>query len=81
MRSDTDHAFAVTRGDASGDHVLGVVTRLAGSVHGWDDHEISVPSGTWTDLLTGRTVTSEGTVALAGILDRLPVALLTRTDG
>ena len=79
VRTDTDHAFAVARGDASGDHVVTVVTRLAGSLDGWGDHEIAVPTGAWTDLLTGRAVVSDGTVGLAGILDRLPVALMTRT--
>ena len=79
VRTDTDHAFAVARGDASGDQVVTVVTRLSGSLDGWGHHKIAVPAGPWTDLLTGRAVVSDGTVALAGILDRLPVALLTRT--
>ena len=79
VRTDTDHAFAVARGDASGDQVVTVVTRLSGSLDGWGRHEIAVPAGPWTDLLTGRAVMSDGTIALAGILDRLPVALLTRT--
>ena len=79
VRTDSDHAFAVARGDSSGDHVVAVVTRLAASLHAWADERLALPAGTWTDLLTGRALESDGEVTLARILDRLPVALLTRT--
>jgi (1->4)-alpha-D-glucan 1-alpha-D-glucosylmutase len=79
LRTGTDHAFAVARGDDSGDQVVAVVTRLAASLEDWGDHALTLPAGQWTDLLTGRPVDSTGQVKLAGILDHLPVALLTRT--
>ena len=79
VRTDSDHAFAVARGDSSGDHVVAVVTRLAASLDAWGDERLALPPGTWTDLLTGRALESDGEVPLARILDRLPVALLTRT--
>jgi (1->4)-alpha-D-glucan 1-alpha-D-glucosylmutase len=79
VRTDSDHAFAVARGDSSGDHVVAVVTRLAASLDAWTDERLALPAGTWTDLLTGRAVESDGEVSLARRLDRLPVAFLTRT--
>jgi (1->4)-alpha-D-glucan 1-alpha-D-glucosylmutase len=79
LRTGTDHAFAVARGDGAGDQVVAVVTRLAASLDGWGDHALALPAGRWTDLLTGRSLDSTGEAALAGILDRLPVALLTRS--
>jgi len=79
VRTDTAHAFAVARGDSSGDQVVAVVTRLAASLDAWGSAVVAVPAGRWTDRLTGRAVDSDGEVPLAGILDRLPVALLTKT--
>jgi (1->4)-alpha-D-glucan 1-alpha-D-glucosylmutase len=79
VRTGTRHVFAVARGDSSGDYVVAVVTRLAGSLDGWGDEAVAVPPGRWTDRLTGRAVDSDGDVPLGGILDRLPVALLVRT--
>ncbi len=70
----TGHALAVGRGDDSL-HVVAVVTRLAGSLDGWLDETVELPAGDWTDLLTGRPFAG-GVVPLAGMLDRLPVALL-----
>jgi (1->4)-alpha-D-glucan 1-alpha-D-glucosylmutase len=78
-RSDSEHAYAIARGDSSGDQVVGVVTRLPATLHAWSDAGLAVPAGTWTDLLTGRVVTSEGQVLLARIMDRMPVALLARS--
>ena len=79
VRTDTAHAFAVARGDSSGDQVVAVVTRLAASLDGWGAAAVAVPAGRWTDRLMRRAVDSDGAVPLAGILDRLPVALLTKT--
>jgi (1->4)-alpha-D-glucan 1-alpha-D-glucosylmutase len=79
VRSDDDHAFAVARGDSSGEHVVAVVTRLSASLAGWGSAGLALPAGAWTDRLTGRAVESDGAVPLAAILERLPVALLTRT--
>ena len=80
-RSDSEHGYAIARGDSSGDQVVGVVTRLPATLHAWGDAGLAVPAGTWTDLLTGRVVSSEGQVPLARILDRMPVALLVRSHG
>jgi maltooligosyltrehalose synthase len=55
------------------------VTRLAASLDGWGAAAVAVPAGRWTDRLMRRAVDSDGAVPLAGILDRLPVALLTKT--
>jgi (1->4)-alpha-D-glucan 1-alpha-D-glucosylmutase len=79
LRTGTEHAFAVARGDSSGDQVIAVATRLAASLEGWADEALAVPPGRWTDGLTGRVVDSDGEVTLDRILDRLPVALLVRT--
>jgi (1->4)-alpha-D-glucan 1-alpha-D-glucosylmutase len=78
VRTGNPHAYAVARGDRSGDHVVAVVTRLGASAHPAGDG-VAVPAGAWTDVLTGRDVTSDGELRLTRILDRLPVALLTRT--
>lgn len=60
-----------------------VATRLAAAVDrlgGWADHSVALPDGDWFDVLTERAV-SGGVVDVAGILDRLPVALLVRAQG
>jgi (1->4)-alpha-D-glucan 1-alpha-D-glucosylmutase len=79
IRTGDPHAFAVARGDDTGDRVVAVVTRLADSLVGWGEATLALPQGTWTDLLTRREVPSSGEVPLAGILVDLPVALLTRS--
>jgi len=72
-----EHALAVARGDAAGVHVVAVVTRLAGSLVGWDDATVDLPPGEWDDALTGHRFTG-GKVPLATLLSELPVALLSR---
>jgi (1->4)-alpha-D-glucan 1-alpha-D-glucosylmutase len=70
------HAVAYRRGE----DVAVVVTRLPVGLArrgGWDATTVTLPAGTWTDVLTGR----EATGALADLLAELPVALLTRTAG
>jgi (1->4)-alpha-D-glucan 1-alpha-D-glucosylmutase len=59
-------------------HVVALVTRAphrlaAGG--GWGDATVTLPEGEWRDELTGRVLTG-GTVAVAGVLADLPVALL-----
>lgn len=79
----TGNALAVGRGDESGVQVVAVVTRLAVSLArygGWREHTASLPSGRWTDLLTGRGVDG-GAASLATLLPDLPVALLLRSPG
>lgn len=43
---------------------------------GWGNTTLTVPEGTWTEVLTGRTVS--GTVAVDGLLSCFPTALLIR---
>jgi len=73
-----EHAVAVGRGDATGVHVVAVVTRLAGSLTGWDDVVVDLPPGDWDDVLTGQPFTG-GALPLSTLLSDLPVALLVRT--
>ncbi|MDQ1626214.1 MAG: (1-_4)-alpha-D-glucan 1-alpha-D-glucosylmutase, partial [Actinomycetota bacterium] len=73
----TPHALAFTRGG----HVATVVTRLAHSLSragGWDGATITLPPGTWTDVLSGRS--HAGGTGLAEMTDLLPAALLVRAD-
>lgn len=70
-----EHALAVGRGDATGVRVVAVVTRLAGSLTGWDDASVDLPPGEWDDVLTGRRFPG-GEVSLSALLSDLPVALL-----
>jgi (1->4)-alpha-D-glucan 1-alpha-D-glucosylmutase len=59
-----------------------VVTRLPVALDrhgGWAGHTLTLPEGSWRDVITGRTV-SGGPCRLADLLDRFPVALLA-ADG
>jgi (1->4)-alpha-D-glucan 1-alpha-D-glucosylmutase len=68
------HAVAYLRGE----EVAVVVPRLVLGLDGdWGDTEVELPSGTWVDALGGAS--GEGTVGLAGLLARFPVAVLRRT--
>jgi (1->4)-alpha-D-glucan 1-alpha-D-glucosylmutase len=73
------HAVAFDRGG-----VVAVATRLPVALEaagGWQETALRLPTGAWQDLLTGaRHVADAGGLRLAPVLDRLPVALLTR-DG
>jgi len=76
------HAVTFARTAAGVPLVTVVATRLAASVDrlgGWADHTVAVPEGRWRDALTGRAVDG-GVTGVAGLLDRLPVALLVRED-
>ncbi len=60
--------------------VISVATRLPVALArygGWGEHTVALPTGTWTDLLTGRQVAG-GSARLAELLSDLPVALLKR---
>jgi (1->4)-alpha-D-glucan 1-alpha-D-glucosylmutase len=71
-----DHAIAYQRGEG----LVVVATRLPaglGAIGGWGSTTLTLPTGEWTDVLTGDVV--DGTEArLASVLDRYPVALLVR---
>jgi (1->4)-alpha-D-glucan 1-alpha-D-glucosylmutase len=85
-----DHALAFARTSAGADRpdLAVVATRLPiglADAGGWADTVVALPSGpgTWTDRLTGRAVAPDSadglTLAhLAEVLDRYPVAVLTR---
>ncbi|MGK2350934.1 malto-oligosyltrehalose synthase [Cutibacterium sp. V947] len=77
----TGHAVAFARGiDDEPPTAITVATRLAGALEGrsgWADHQIVLPEGTFTDVITGKTRRG-GTVKLADLLDHMPVALLAR---
>ncbi|MGI8433327.1 MAG: malto-oligosyltrehalose synthase [Nocardioidaceae bacterium] len=57
-----------------------VTTRapLAQQRTGWAAARISLPDGSWTDLLASRPPVTGGEVAVADLLTELPVALLLR---
>jgi (1->4)-alpha-D-glucan 1-alpha-D-glucosylmutase len=71
------HAVAFDRGG-----VVAVATRLPvglAGLGGWQETALRLPTGAWRDLLTGaRHVADAEGLRLAPVLDRLPVALLTR---
>ena len=53
--------------------------RAEAAADGWGRTRLQLPIGAWRDLLTGARVVSDADGArLAQLLDRLPVALLTR---
>jgi (1->4)-alpha-D-glucan 1-alpha-D-glucosylmutase len=80
LATTTGNAVAVGRGDAEGVQVVAVLTRLAVSLAGyggWHEHTVSLPDGSWRDLLSERTVEG-GPARLADLLANRPVALLVR---
>jgi (1->4)-alpha-D-glucan 1-alpha-D-glucosylmutase len=69
-----EHVIAFTRGEG----VMTIVPRhtvLLAGAGGWRDTSIALP-GSWRSVLDGRAHT--GTVAVADLLDAMPVALLVR---
>jgi (1->4)-alpha-D-glucan 1-alpha-D-glucosylmutase len=62
---------------ARSDRVVTVVPLRAFDTerHGWGDDEVALPTGDWTNVLTGQQVTSN---RLADLLSEFPVALLVR---
>jgi len=79
LATGTPHAVGFLRGP----DVAAVVTRFPtalASTGGFGGAVLHLPVGTWTDLLTGAVVAAgQAGAPLAGLLARLPVALLTRT--
>jgi (1->4)-alpha-D-glucan 1-alpha-D-glucosylmutase len=73
-----DHLLACRRGA----DVVTLVTRLPVGLArrgGWGDTTLTLPAGTWTDRLTGRSHT--GAIRIGETLTTLPVALLARQEG
>ncbi|MGD0118188.1 MAG: malto-oligosyltrehalose synthase, partial [Candidatus Binatus sp.] len=71
-----DHVVAFMRGDSVIAIAPRLVTKLAGN---WRDTEVDLPSGNWTNHLTGERLHG-GPMRLADLMRRFPVALLAR-DG
>ena len=71
-----EHLVVFMRGGSA----ITVAPRLVLGLNGdWADTAIEVPEGQWRNELTGEDVT-EGSVPLAGLLRKFPVALLARKD-
>lgn len=69
-----DHVVAFVRGES----VVMIVPRLAAKLGGdWRDTEVELPSGEWTNHLTGERIRNSR-VRLADLMRRFPVALLSR---
>ncbi len=71
-----EHCVAFARGGG----VVAVATRLARGLEaaaGWGETVLSLPAGTWREVLTGGSY--EGPVRLAELLGAGPVALLVRS--
>jgi (1->4)-alpha-D-glucan 1-alpha-D-glucosylmutase len=71
-----NHVVAFRRGD----DVLVAVTRWTVPLEqsGWGDTALTLPDGSWTDVLTGAVVS--GATPATKLFAELPVALLERTD-
>ena len=69
-----DHVVAFMRGES----VIAVAPRLVVKLGGdWRDTVVDIPTGDWTNLLTGEALRG-GPTPLAGLLRRFPVALIAR---
>jgi (1->4)-alpha-D-glucan 1-alpha-D-glucosylmutase len=72
---------AVGRGPGDEVTVIAAVTRHQGLLDrsgGFGAATVAIPPGDWVDELTGRTVTSDGHVRIALLVQDYPVALLVR---
>ena len=74
--SKADHVVAFIRGQEAVTVAVRLPIKLGDS---WGDTTVLLPAGTWTNLLTNEPV-PEGTVRLADLLKRFPVALLAREN-
>jgi (1->4)-alpha-D-glucan 1-alpha-D-glucosylmutase len=76
VEGSTEHVVGFVRGE----DVACLVTRAPARLRedgGWGSRTLSLPEGTWTDVLTGATHTG-GTLVCADVFAALPVALLER---
>jgi (1->4)-alpha-D-glucan 1-alpha-D-glucosylmutase len=69
-----DRIVAFSRGGT----VATVVPRLARAIEDWSDTAVTLPAGRWRDTLTDDAW--DGSVRIARLLARFPVALLERTE-
>jgi len=70
------HAVAFSR---AGELAVLVPRLVAGIADGWAGTTVTLPDGTWTDVLTGAT-TDGGEASVAALLRRFPVTVLAK-DG
>ncbi len=63
-----------------GENVLTVVPRWSHTAEAWGETAIQVPEGRWKNRLTGADVAG-GRVLVGELLEKFPVALLTRVKG
>jgi (1->4)-alpha-D-glucan 1-alpha-D-glucosylmutase len=70
----SDHAVAFLRGDGAVTLAPRLVVGLAGD---WRGTVLNIPEGRWTNVFTEEAVPS-GTVGVAELLRRFPVALMLR---
>ena len=54
-----------------------VVPRLVARLGDWAETAVTLPGGSWADVLTGEPVTG-GQVSVSALLERFPVAVLGR---
>ncbi|MGW0804947.1 malto-oligosyltrehalose synthase [Nonomuraea sp. NPDC002799] len=79
-----EHVIAFARGNAAGArdraHAVAVATRLPVRLarSGWGATSLTLPPGTWRDLLTGAL--HAGRIPLAHLLGQYPVSLMERHD-
>ena len=82
MPTTSEHALAFARGDADGARVVTVATRAAGllaEAGGFGDASVTLPAGTWHDVLSDdEAVYDGGRVRLDHLLAHRPVALLVK---
>ena len=77
LLSTSPHALGFVRAGSA----AAVVTRWPGLLarSGWKDHVVTLPPGTWNDVLTGALhVVEDGILPCDELLAELPVALLVR---
>ena len=80
LTTTTEHAIGFIRAASVATIVTRAPHRLARE-GGFGDARVVLPTGTWTDRLTGReiTVPATGEVLVADVLTERPVALLVRS--
>jgi len=78
LPSSSGHAVVFARTVADEPRVVTIATRLGHDLEklgGWREHTVSLPEGTWTDALSGKSFEG-GPVELADLVTVHPVALL-----
>lgn len=80
LASSSGHAVVFARTVSDEPEVITVATRVGLELEhlgGWGEHTVTLPEGTWRDVLTDATFEG-GPTPIASVLKALPVALLER---